>query len=274
MKAPALDFIRPALVEEVVATLAQADGEARILAGGQSLVPMLNLRLAYAPLLIDIGGIAELKDIKDQGETVRIGAGVCHARLEDGAAGDHWHGMLPGVARDLAYRAVRNRGTVGGSLAHADPAADWPVALAALGGAVELAGPDGRRLLPLGEFSLDVFVTALEPDEMLTAVLLPKATPAMRWSYRKMRKKAGALGEAIVAVVRDPEGDRTRIVAGSGAMGGPRRLEALEEAVAVGRNPGDAAIRACLEETAADLDRYTMQIHAVSVRRAIEEVLG
>lgn len=163
MKAPALEFERPASVEEAVGILAGHDGEARIVAGGQSLVPMLNLRMAYAPVLVDIGAIGELRQIEDEGDSVAIGACVTHARMEDGAAGDHWAGMPAFVARDIAYRAVRNRGTVGGSLAHADPAADWPVALSALGGEVEIAGPEGARRVGVDAFCTDVFATVLEP---------------------------------------------------------------------------------------------------------------
>ncbi|MEQ9178321.1 MAG: FAD binding domain-containing protein, partial [Nitratireductor sp.] len=186
MKAPAFDYLRPASIAEAVAALAEGAGGARILAGGQSLVPMLNLRVAFAETLIDIGAIADLRAVVDEGETVLIGAGVTHATLEDGTMGDHWHGMPAFVARDIAYRAVRNRGTLGGSLCHADPAADWPVAMMALGATMLLAGPDGERALAAKDFSVDVFTTALEENEMLTGIRLPKLSPLARWSYRKM----------------------------------------------------------------------------------------
>lgn len=274
MKAPVLDLERPTSIEEAVSILAEQDGEARIIAGGQSLMPMLNLRLAYAPVLVDIGAIEELRLIEDEGESVLIGSYVTHARIEDHAAGDHWAGMPDFVARDIAYRGVRNRGTVGGSLAHADPAADWPVALGALGGEVEIVGPEGRRCVALDDFCIDVFATVLEPGEMIRAVRLPKGSSELRWSYRKMRKKAGALGEAIVAVVQDPARDFRRVVAGSGALGGPRRLTQLEDILAAGDRPDQSAIRNALEALDADLDRYNMQIHAVSLGRAIDEAFS
>lgn len=272
MKAPAFDYLRPATIAEAVAALAEGAGGARILAGGQSLVPMLNLRVAFAETLIDIGAIADLRAVVDEGETVLIGAGVTHATLEDGTIGDHWRGMPAFVARDIAYRAVRNRGTLGGSLCHADPAADWPVAMMALGATMLLAGPDGERALAAKDFSVDVFTTALEEDEMLTGIRLPKLSPSARWSYRKMRKKAGAFGEAIAAVVHDPARGFTRVVAGSSAVGGPCRLEALEGAVALGSLAAEAAIRTALAEREPDLDRYGMQIHATCLRRAMKEV--
>lgn len=270
MKAPALEFMRPATVEEAVTCLAEGDGMARILAGGQSLVPMLNLRLAVVEALIDIGAISELREITPGDGHLRVGAATSHALIEDGLPGDPTAGMLAHVARDIAYRAVRNRGSIGGSLAHADPAADWPVALAALGATVEIAGPEGRRTLPVEDFSQDVFVTDLAEDEMLTAVLLPTGRSGLRWSYHKMRKKAGAFGEAIAAAVHDPDTGFSRVFAGSSALGGPQRLTGLEDALGSGGASADE-IRESLAAIA-ELGRYEMQIHTVCLRRAIEEV--
>ncbi|GKX33814.1 MAG: carbon monoxide dehydrogenase [Rhizobiaceae bacterium MnEN-MB40S] len=271
MKAPALEFHRPDTVEAAVAILAEGDGAARILAGGQSLVPMLNLRVAFAETLVDIGAIRELAAIEDAGDHIRLGARVSHARIEDGEADGHCSGMLRHVARNIAYRAVRNRGTLGGSLAHADPAADWPVAMIALGVDVEISGSNGNRKLPVEEFMVDVFTTALQEDEILTGICIPKACPDLRWSFHKMRKKAGAFGEAIAAAVHDPESGFCRVVAGSSAIGGPQRLNLLETALQEGPADDDA-IRDALTRTIGPLDRYEMQIHTVCLRRAIEEV--
>ena len=271
MKAPALEIERPASIHEAVAILADKDGEARIVAGGQSLVPMLNLRMAYAPILIDIGAIAELRQINDEGHSIAIGSCFTHSQMEDGGAGDYWKGMLEFVARDIAYRGVRNRGTVGGSLAHADPAADWPVALSALGGDVEIISPEGVRRIDVDEFGLDVFATVLGPAEMIKSVRLPKGSPALRWSYQKLRKKAGAFGEAIVAVVQDQERSFLRVVAGSAALGGAKRFTELEEMLAAGERPSRAVIWNTLEALGSGLSRYNMQIHAASLGRAIDE---
>ncbi len=270
MKAPALELERPQDLDEAIRILAEGDGDARIIAGGQSLMPMLNLRMAYAPVLVDIGPIAELREIIDEGESVSIGCYVTHSRIEDGAAGNHWAGMPGFVARDIAYRAVRNRGTIGGSLAHADPSADWPVALAALGAEIGIIGPQGTRRVAADAFCVDVFETVLQPGEMIRTVHLPKASSQMRWSYLKMRKKAGALGEAIVAVVRDPARGFLRVLAGSGPLGRPRRLTVLESALAAGERPDMTEIRNAIVSLDADLDRYNMQIHAVSLARAID----
>lgn len=266
MKSPALDFLRPATVEEAVRILADHDGAARILAGGQSLVPMLNLRLAAADILVDTGAIPELHQVQRTEAELRIGARVTHAAIEDGLAGDPTNGMLSFVARDIAYRAVRNRGSIGGSLAHADPAADWPVAVSALDAQIEVAGPNGRRRVPAADFFVDVFVTDLAEDEMITAILIPVPSEPLRWSYHKMRKKAGAFGEAIAAAVKTDASGRMRVFAGSSPLGGPRHMAGLEAPDA-----GAAAIAAALAEHA-DLDRYELQIHKACLQRAMSEV--
>lgn len=266
MKSPVLDILRPATVEEAVTLLADHQGAARILAGGQSLVPMLNLRLAAADILLDTGAIEELHAVNSTDQWLRIGARVTHANIEDGLAGDPTNGMLSHVARDIAYRAVRNRGSIGGSLAHADPAADWPVAVSVLGAEIEVAGPNGRRRVPADAFFVDVFATDLAEDEMITAVLIPAQTGDLRWSYQKMRKKAGAFGEAIAAVVQNETSGQMRVYAGSSPLGGPRRLPSLEA-----RDAGALATVAALPEFA-DLDRYEKQIHKVCVLRAMSEV--
>ncbi|MEO4040765.1 FAD binding domain-containing protein [Hoeflea sp. CAU 1731] len=271
MKAPALEFHRPDTVGAAVAILADGGGAARVLAGGQSLVPMLNLRVAFAETLVDIGAIRELATIEDIGDHIRLGACISHARIEDGGADSHCSGMLRHVARNIAYRAVRNRGTVGGSLAHADPAADWPVAMIALGADVEVSGTNGNRKLPVEEFMMDVFTTALQEDEILTGICVPKASPDLRWSFHKMRKKAGAFGEAIAAAVQDPESGFCRVVAGSSAIGGPQRFAMLEKALQEGAVDDDT-IRDALTGALGSLGRYETQIHTVCLRRAMEEV--
>ena len=141
MKAAAFDYLRPRDLAEALHAVRGAD--AKLIAGGQSLGPMLNLRLARPKVLVDVSKLAELRTIADEGDAWRLGAAVTHAELEDRPlAGCE---PLAKVARVVAYRAVRNRGTVGGSLAHADPAADWPVVFAALDATVRVVGPAGRR---------------------------------------------------------------------------------------------------------------------------------
>ncbi|HZT50334.1 MAG TPA: FAD binding domain-containing protein, partial [Stellaceae bacterium] len=145
MKAPAFDYARPASLGEAIAMLAGAGGEALLMAGGQSLVAMLNLRVASPALVIDIARLPELQGGSEDADGVTLGAAVTHAAIEDGAVPDPSRGLMRRAAEGLAYRAVRNRGTIGGSLALADPAAEWPAVLAALDATAEVQGPAGAR---------------------------------------------------------------------------------------------------------------------------------
>src|SRR6266446_3218299 len=174
MKAAAVDYVRPRSLAEAVDLLAEHRGEARVLAGGQSLVAMMNLRVASPGLLIDISRLPELSSATDAADAVAVGACVTHAAIEDGRVADPSRGLMPRVAATLAYRAIRTRGTIGGSLALSDPAAEWPTVLTALDAEVALSGPSGRRLLKCAEFTTGVFETKLAPDEIIESVRIPK----------------------------------------------------------------------------------------------------
>ena len=145
MKAPAVDYVRPRSLAEAVDLLAQRPGEARVIAGGQSLVAMMNLRVASPGLLIDISRLPELSTVSHGADAVTLGACVTHAAIEDGRVSDPSRGLMPRVAARLAYPAIRTRGTIGGSLALSDPAAEWPAVLTALEAEVTVCGSVGRR---------------------------------------------------------------------------------------------------------------------------------
>ncbi|MFL6572381.1 MAG: FAD binding domain-containing protein, partial [Burkholderiales bacterium] len=162
MKAPAFDYARPKDVAEAVKLLAEGGRPA---AGTQSLGPMLNLRVAHPTLLVDIRGIEELKSTSESESAVTLGACITHAEIEDRKVPDPTGGMMASVAASIAYRAVRNRGTIAGSLAHADPAADWPTALTLLNAVVLIAGPKGKRETPADAFITGIFTTVLASDE-------------------------------------------------------------------------------------------------------------
>ncbi len=266
--------MRPASMDVALATLRDNTGVGRILAGGQSLLPILNFRLAHPSILIDIGGLNQLREIHEQHDSVTFGCLVTHARIEDGGGGEHWNGMLEHVARDIAYRAVRNRGTIGGSVAHADPAADWPVALTALKAEIEIAGSGGRRTIPIDSFVSGLFTTALASDEIVAAIRIPKLAKSARWSYIKVRRKAGAFADALAAVVVDSERNSARVVIGSSGTG-LSRLPQTESALGSG-NVNDAveASRGELRSRADTLDNYQFHIQSGAVRRALEGVLA
>lgn len=209
----AVDYrIEPAAdVASAVAALAD-NVFAKPIAGGQSLGAMLNLRLAQPDCVIDIAPIDALKQAYIEGDELVIGAMVTHATIEDGRIDDVTRGMLAHVAHGIAYRAVRNSGTVGGSLCHADPAADWGAAFAALGATLDIEGPNGRRRIAADAFMVSAFETALADGELLVAVRVPALSQGARWSYRKFCRKTGEFALAIVAAVADPARGVERLV--------------------------------------------------------------
>ena len=200
---------------------------AKVLAGGQTLGPMLNLRLAQPTLLVDITRIPELAAVTEDADAVTIGATVTHAAVEDGRVTDPTGGFLARVARGIAYRAVRNRGTIGGSLAHADPAADWLSCLSALGAHVMIAGAAGTRRVGLAGFVRGALETELGGDELLTAVRIPKFSRAARFGFHKICRKTGEFADAIGVVAYDPERQLTRIAASTG-VGPPVVIDARD----------------------------------------------
>lgn len=215
MKPAAFDIVRPRDLAEATRLLAESGGAARLVAGAQSLGPMLNLRLAQPRLLIDITGIPELTRIENAGDSVTIGACVSTANIEDGRLPGRGLETLAAVAAHIAYRAVRNRGTIGGSLCHADPAADWVSTLSALGAECFIAGVNSKRRVPADRFMTGAYQTALGPDEMLVAIRVPRLSAGGRCGYYKICRKAGEFAMAIGAVLNDRERGEFRIVIGA-----------------------------------------------------------
>ncbi|MGH7123740.1 MAG: FAD binding domain-containing protein [Stellaceae bacterium] len=212
MKPAGFDYARPGSLDEALRLLAKNAGRGRLLAGGQSLGPMLNLRLATPELVIDIGRLRELQQVETEDGALVIGAGVSHADIEDGRVPDVTGGLLRRVAAGIAYRAVRNRGTIGGSLAHADPAADWPPVMIALGAELDVASIRGRRRIAAADFATGVLATVLEPDEMIEAIRIPGAANAPRWGHYKIAAKPGDFAESLAVVVIDRNGAGARAV--------------------------------------------------------------
>jgi len=212
MKPGKFAYVRPESIEEALRLLADSAGHGRLLAGGQSLGPMLNLRLVMPELVIDIGRLTELQRVENTRDEMFLGAGICHADIEDGRVTDVTHGLLTRVASGIAYRAVRNRGTLGGSLAHADPAADWPPTMIALDAALDLRSVRGARRMLLADFLTGPLTTALADDEMITAIRLPRFDGALRWGHCKICAKPGDFAEAFAVVAIDRARDSIRAV--------------------------------------------------------------
>jgi carbon-monoxide dehydrogenase medium subunit len=215
MKAAPFAYERPSSLDAAIALMAEAKGTTKIMAGGQSLGPMLNLRLVQPDLIIDLTGLAELKQAERSGDELVIGACVTHGDIEDGRIPDVTRHAMQRVASGIAYRAVRNRGTIGGSLSHADPAADWVSALPALGARVRLRSPAGHRDLAMEDFMTGALETALQANELVESVRVPIMRASARWSYAKACRKPGEFAHAIAAVMIDPETATGRVVIGA-----------------------------------------------------------
>jgi carbon-monoxide dehydrogenase medium subunit len=258
MKPVAFDYECPTDLDAALALLSEAGSSGRVLAGGQSLGPMLNLRLAQPGLLVDITAIPELKIAVEQDDGMMLGACVTHAAIEDGTVPDVTNGALAAVAGGIAYRAVRNRGTIGGSLAHADPAADWVTCLAALGADAVIVGANGERRVPVSEFMSGAFETALEVGEILRGVLIPNLSSAARWGYYKFCRKAGDFAEAIGAVLDDPARGVARTVLGA----------TNARPIVIDGAYGDDGVRASINARGGEMDAYEHQVHFVTAKRA------
>lgn len=269
-------------VEEAVALLAEHGDDAKVLAGGQSLVPLLNLRLASPAVLIDVRRVDALREATRQHDGASIGAAVVHAAVEDGRVEDPTHGLLPAVAAGIGYRAVRNVGTIGGSLAHADPSAEWPVVLSALDANAVTRSPRGERRVPVRALTTGYFSTVLEPDELLLRIDVPP-TRAQRWGFTKIARKTGEFAESLAVALVTLETDGR--IAGAelwlgGAAGVPVRLATAADLLR-GQAWDDKARREVRAAVALDLDppvdadgRYRVHLHGVAVCRALDDAIG
>ncbi len=281
MKPAPFDYARAESLAEATALLTGADGEARPLAGGQSIGPLLNLRLARPALLVDISRIAKLKEVAEDDDGITVGAGTVHADFEDGIVADVTNGLVRRAASGIAYRAVRNRGTIGGSLAHADPAADWPPVLMALDAVIRIGDGDGAREVASGAFITGVLETVLEPGEIVTSIRIPRLSADAVWGHYKLCRKPGDLADALGVVVLDRARDRCRVVA-AGPTLPPIHLDGAARLVAeadgwsetLAAAMKDTAIAEIGEAGFVDEDGYALGLHATVVVRSAREALA
>lgn len=217
MKPNAFDYHRVDTIAEACQQM--KSGETRPIAGGQSFGPILNLRLARPDALLDVSVISEMRGCKRVKGGVLIGASITHAEIEDGLVPDNTGGILPRIAKGIAYRAVRGRGTIGGSLAHADPSADWATVLLALNAQVILQrsseGSPLRRRLYLKDFITGAMQTVISKDELLIAVYVPDVPADSQFGYFKLCRKTGELAHAMAAVLRTADQKECRVVLGA-----------------------------------------------------------
>jgi len=210
MKPPSFEYVAPTSIDEAVAALAQGGAEAKLLAGGQSLVPLLNFRLARPALLVDLNRIAELAYVTGRDGGIAIGAMTRQARVERDPALVHSQPLLREAIRWVGHAAIRSRGTIGASLAHADPAAELPAVVVCLDAQLSVIGPRGRRSIPAADFFLGYLSTALEPDEILLEAWLPALAPCTGQAWLEFARRHGDFALAGVAVSLCLRGERVQ----------------------------------------------------------------
>jgi carbon-monoxide dehydrogenase medium subunit len=275
MKAPPFDYVKARSIDEALALLAQHGDDARILAGGQTLLATLNMRLSEPALLVDITGIAGLRGIAVDGNRLHIGALATHADIEASALVAEHAPMLAAAAPHIAHRAIRNSGTWGGSIAYADPAAEWPCCLVALEGNVTVQGPGGRRTIAATEFFVDLYTTALAPDEIVVGADVPLATTADWFAFDELARRRGDYAVAGLAVAARFDGTLAREVRlGFLGVGNTPVRARQTEAVLAGKQLDLATIEIAVASLKSELDPPADLHHAGETKRHLATVLA
>ena len=256
------DYVRPTTLDEALAALA-GNEDAKILAGGHSLIPAMKLRLAQPRTVIDISRLADLNYIREKNGIITLGAMLTHYEIESSSFLKDRCSLLPEVAAQIGDVQVRNRGTLGGSLVHSDPAADWPAPILALDAELEIAGPEGRRVVKASEFFVEMMQSAVQPNEILVEIRVP--TTAKSVAYVKFAQKASGFAIAGVAAVTDKAGKSVRVGI-TGVAAKAYRATAVEEALQGAALTRDAI--AAASEKAADGVETLNDIHASAEFRA------
>jgi carbon-monoxide dehydrogenase medium subunit len=268
MKPAPFAYARPESLADAVQLLGESG--ARPLAGGQSLVPMLNLRLAPVERLVDLAGAAELRAVRDSADSILYGAMIAHAAFEDGEVPDGSNGLMPFIAGQFAFRAVRNRGTIGGALALADPAADWLTAMVALEARLHLIAATGRRIVAAEEFVLGPYFTVLGEGELIEAVEVPKRIKSERWGHAKVAMKVGEYAKSMAVSLMDRSTGRARLVLGA-ADGPPIVLDEIAARTLHGAPAGE--LRPALRDALLAADRgfgpAKLAMHTTTLLRAL-----
>ena len=280
----AFDYARPSSIDEALQAIAAGGEDVKILAGGQSLIPVMRLRLAAPSTVVDLGRVRELRGVRDDGDAIVIGAMTTHAAvLEDPLIKQHAP-LIAEATETVADRQVRHRGTFGGALAHADPAGDLPAVALALDAEFVIVGPNGRRTVPARDFFVDYLTTALEDGELLVEVRIPKLSGDWGMHYEKFNRVAQAWSiVAVAAAVRRENGHIAEARIGLTNMGPtPLRATAAEQALAGAAASADAVAEAASHaaegtEPSSDLNAqadYRQHLAQVLTRRAVSAAAG
>jgi aerobic carbon-monoxide dehydrogenase medium subunit len=275
MKPAKFTYACPQSVEEALSLLAQGGGDTKLLAGGQSLVPLLNLRMAQVSALIDVNRLTELSFITRENGTLRVGALTRHRQLEVSDEARATHPLLPRAAAEVGHLAIRNRGTIGGSLAHADPAAEWPLVAVTLDAQLVLRAQSRTRTVAARDFFIAPLTTALEPDEMLCEVRFPMASGRTVWGFQELCRRPGDFALAAVAC-RLTLGQNGVCTSAALAVGGahstPLFIAAVEKVVQGSRGEAEA-IKEAAEIAAAAVEPPSDVHGSAEFRRRMVKVL-
>ncbi len=276
MKLPALDYVRPQSLDEAVAVLRAAGGSAKVLSGGQSLMPTMAFRLATPSLLVDLAGLPGLDRIEVASDGgLLLGARVRWVDLEQSPLVHTSQPLVAAAIEHVAHYQIRNRGTVGGSLAHADPAAEWPGLCVTCDAMVEVFGPNGRERLPAAEFVVGPLSTCLADDQIITAIHLPAWPADRRWAFREFARRRGDFALAGMALFYDLDASGRLANVHVGVIGAcqkPHRLTGVEQMLE-GQGASDALFEAAARCAAAEVDPPADLHGSAAYRRGLVQTL-
>lgn len=277
MKPPAFEYVAPESLEAALGIMAEHGDDAKILAGGQSLIPTMNYRLVQPTLLVDINGVEELSYIKTNGDgEIVVGAMTRHRQLEHDATIEENAPLLYESMPHISHPQIRNRGTMGGSLVHADPAAELPVICLAAKAKVRVKSSDGERVVPAEDFFFGIFMTDIEPEEILVEVIIPPMPPNTGWSFMELARRSGDFAMmGIAALVTTEESGKctaARLVYLNAGDGPVEAVEAAE--MMVGESKSKALIEAVAEKAAQEeIDPFGSLHASVDYQRHLARVL-
>jgi carbon-monoxide dehydrogenase medium subunit len=277
MKSASFEYVRPRSVAEASVALARKGFTTAAIAGGQSLLPLLNLRVAPVDMLVDLSRLDDLKVVAKTPDSVWIGALTTHAAIEDGHVPDTVNGLMRRVAGQISYRSVRNHGTIGGSVALADPAADWPSCLIALDASLRIVGRNGVRVEKVADFVHNSFTTSLSAGDIIMGFDIPAPQEPLRWGFAKVARKSGAFAQSIaVAAVQGKDGPATVALSAAGPR--PVALAATARQL-LGASASDEELRAAIATDLAthfrgpdSLDPYQIRMHRANIMNAIRDM--
>lgn len=273
MRPASFSYVAPVSLDEAVETVAENADDVTVMAGGQSLIPAMTLRLARPELVVDIGRLPGLDGIEVSGEAIVIGTLATHAAIERSADLFKALPVLPRMAGHIAHPAIRNRGTFGGSLAHADPASEWPCAALTMGATMAAVSRRGERIVPAATFFRSFLTTDLAEDEILVSVTLPHFGPRWRWAFHEVARQAGAYGMAfaLVGAEIDDDGTLRGMRLGVGACGDTPLVPIDDWTGLIGTRPSERDVEAIVRQAVAALEPMTDANASAEDRRVMAE---